>query len=145
MIHKPGLLNKSDALSRHPDLKEGMAPKDNLHVLLDTKYFTVWAVCPTVITVLGDITLHKRIKSSQEYDKDVSIAIEAILKNGPRSLVNGLEEWNWEDGIILFIGHVYVLKNDTLWEDIVKRYHDHLAIGHPGRWKTYELVLREFW
>src|SRR4029077_10346829 len=122
-----------------------IAPEDNLRVLLDTKYFTVRAVRPTTITVSGDTTLRQRIKSSQEYDKDVSIAIEAILKNGPRSLVKGLEEWNLEDGIILFRGQIYVPKDDNLRRDIVKKYHDHIATGHPGRWKTYELISREFW
>jgi hypothetical protein len=145
IVHKPGVLNKSDALSRCLDHKEGIASKDNLCVLLDTKYFTVRAAHPTTITVLGDTTLRQRIKSSQEYDKDVSIAIEAILKNGPRSLAKGLEDWNLEDGILFFRGQVYIPKDDSLRKDIVKRYHDHIAIGHPGRWKTYKLVSGEFW
>jgi len=52
---------------------------------------------------------------------------------------------NLEDGIILYRGQVYVPKNEALQRDIVKKYHNHVAIGHPGRWKTYELVSREFW
>jgi hypothetical protein len=28
---------------------------------------------------------------------------------------------------------------------IVKKYHEHTALGHPGRWKTFEMVSREFW
>src|SRR6202158_3836631 len=73
------------------------------------------------------------------------MALEMILKNGPRSLTKGLEEWNLEDGIILYRGQVYIPKEESLRRDIVKRYHDHVATGHPGRWKTYELVSREFW
>ena len=95
--------------------------------------------------MLGDTSLHQQIKSSQEYDKEVSQALEIILKNGPRSLTKGLEDWNLEDGIILYRGQIYVPRNDTLRPEIVKRYHDHIATGHPGRWKTYELISREFW
>ena len=54
--------------------------------------------------MLGDTSLRQQIKSSQEYDKEVSQALEVILKNGPRSLTRGLEEWNLEDGIILYRG-----------------------------------------
>src|SRR6202046_3183198 len=113
--------------------------------LLDTKFFKVNAIRPTTVKVLGDTTLRQRIKSTQEYDKEVSQALESILKNGPRSLTKGLEDWNLEDGIILYRGQVYVPKEESLRRDIVKRYHDHVATGHPGRWKTYELVSREFW
>jgi hypothetical protein len=67
---------------------------------------------------LGDSSLHQQIKSTQEYDKDVSMAIETILKNGPRSLAKGLEEWNLEDGIILHKGQVYIPKNEELRRDI---------------------------
>ena len=53
IIHKPGTQNKSDALSSHPDHKEGMAAEEEW-VLLDTKFFAIWAVCPIAVTVLGD-------------------------------------------------------------------------------------------
>jgi len=62
-----------------------------------------------------------------------------------RSIIKGLEDWNLEDGIILYRGHIYVPKDPDLRRDIVKSYHDHIATGHPGRWKTYKLVSREFW
>jgi hypothetical protein len=137
--------NKSDALSRWPDHKEGIATENEECVLLDNKFFTINATRPTAITVLGDTTLRQHIKATQEYNKDVSNAVETILKNGPRSLAKGLEEWNLEDGIILYKGQVYVPKDEELRRDIVKKYHDNVAIGHPGRWKTYELISREFW
>ena len=60
-------------------------------------------------------------------------------------LQKGLEEWNLEDGIILYRGQIYVPKDDSLQCEVVMRYHDHVATSHPGRWKTYELISREFW
>ena len=50
----------------------------------------------------------------QTYDKEVSEVLETLLSSGPQSLTKGLEEWNLEDGIILFRGQVYVPKDEEL-------------------------------
>ena len=71
--------------------------------------------------------------------------LDVILHNGPRSLVKNLQEWNYEDGLILFRGKVYIPNDIKLRQDIVKMHHDSLTAGHPGRFKTYELISREFW
>ncbi len=52
--------------------------------------------------MLGDTTLRQRIRETQTYDKEVSEVLETLLSSGPRSLTKGLEEWNLEDGVILF-------------------------------------------
>ena len=141
IIHKPGAFNKADALSRRPDHKEGMLPADDNRILLDNKFFAIRATH----TEPHDTVLRQRIKNAQSYDPEVSQALETILKNGDSSITKGLQDWNLEDGIILHRGHIYVPKDADLRRDIVKRYHNHPAIGHPGRWKTYELVSRDFW
>ena len=97
------------------------------------------------LTVLGDTTLQQRIQETQTYDKEVSEALETLLKSGPRSLTKGLEEWNLEDGVILFRGQVYIPKDEELQREIVNKYHSHIAIGHLGRWKTYKLISQDFW
>jgi hypothetical protein len=114
IVHQPGVQNKSDALSRHPDHKEGIALGNEEHVLLHSNFFSARAAHPTAVTALGDLPLKQQIKSVQEYDKEVSIALESILKNGPRSITRGLEDWNLEDGVILYRGQVYVPKDETL-------------------------------
>jgi transposase InsO family protein len=98
-----------------------------------------------IVSIQGDTTLRDRIKAAQTYDTEVSKALESILKNGPRLVSKGLEDRNLEDGLILYRGQIYNPKDLNLRRDIVKQYHEHLATGHPGRWKTYKLVLREFW
>jgi hypothetical protein len=122
-----------------------MALDNDDRVLLDNRFFTIRATQTTAVNISGDNTIRQRIVATQEYDKEVTQALESILKNGPRSITKGLEDWNLEDGLILYRGQVYVPQNETLRRDIVKQYHDHVATGHPGRWKTYELVSREFW
>jgi hypothetical protein len=122
-----------------------MALDNDDHVLLDSKFFTIHATQTTAVNISGDNTIRQRIVATQEYNKEVTQALESILKNGPRSITKGLEDWNLEDGLILYRGQVYVPQKETLRRDIVKQYHDHVATGHPGRWKTYKLVSREFW
>ena len=145
IIHKPGSQNKADALSRHPDHSEGMELDNDDRVLLDTKFFAIQAIRPQAITMQGNNMLREHIKAAQDYDNEVIKALESILKNGPRSIAKGLEDWNLEDGIILYRGQVYIPKNVDLHHEIVKTYHEHIATGHPGQWKTYELISRDFW
>ena len=37
--------------------------------------------------------------------------LKEILLSGPRSFTKGLQDWNYEDGLILFKGLVYVPNN----------------------------------
>ncbi len=109
ILHKPGSSNCADPLSQHPDLKEGMLPEESKEkTLLNTKYFTIRALQDT------SVSWKAHLKNAQDYDTEVSQALEAILKNGPRSLTKGLEDWNLEDGLILHCRHIYVPKDDIL-------------------------------
>ena len=42
-------------------------------------------------------------------------------------------------------GKVYVPKNKELRTEVIWLHHDVLAAGHGGRWKTVELVTRNYW
>jgi hypothetical protein len=59
IIHKPGTQNKSDALSRRPDHKEGMALDNDDRVLLDNRFFTIHATQTTVVNISGDNTIRQ--------------------------------------------------------------------------------------
>jgi transposase InsO family protein len=145
ITHHPGTHNKSDALSRRPDHREGVEHDNEERVLLDPKSFAIRATRPGAVVTAGDPNLRKRLKETQEHDPEVSQALATILRNGPRSITKGLEDWNLEEGLILFRGKIYVPKSQELRRDIVKMHHDSIATGHPGRWKTYELVTQNYW
>src|SRR5271170_2901380 len=93
----------------------------------------------------GDGALLRRVRQCREKDGQVAEALAKLQKLGPRTLRKGIEEWNAEDGLTLFRGRVYVPKDVSVRRDIVKLHHDSLAAGHPGRWKTLELVSRNYW
>ena len=41
-------------------------------------------------------------------------------------------------------GKVYVPKDEKLRVEVIRLHHDVLAVGHGGRWKTVELVIRNY-
>ena len=145
IVYRPGRLGgKPDALSRRSDLKpEGI---DNAErTLLDPSLFQLKAMRRGMTRIEGDQELLKQIRRSKAYDEELVEAIECLKGRAPRSLQKGLEEWNTEDGLVLYRGKVYVPKDSELRRQIVSLHHDSLPTGHPGRWKTYELVSRNYW
>ena len=45
-----------------------------------------------------------------------------------------------KDRLIHFKGYIYVPKNDTLREDIIRRHHNFTLIEYLGQYKTQELI-----
>src|SRR5687767_4389471 len=77
-----------------------------------------------------------------------SIVLEGLRKlhqSGPTRLVNGLEEWAEEEGLVLYKGKVYVPADDDLRREVVKQCHDNPTSGHPGNHSTLELLERQYW
>ena len=42
-------------------------------------------------------------------------------------------------------GRIYVPRDTTLRGDIVRAHHDTRIAGHPGQYKTFELITRNYW
>src|SRR5260221_3556047 len=49
------------------------------------------------------------------------------------------------EGVVLYRGRVYILDNPQLHHDLVHVHHGATVTGHPGRWKTLELVSWDYW
>jgi hypothetical protein len=60
-----------------------MALDNDDRVLLDNKFFTIGTTQTTAVNISGDNTIRQQIVATQEYDKEVTQALESILKNGP--------------------------------------------------------------
>jgi hypothetical protein len=142
--HRPGKSSlKPDALSRRPDHGKGEDDNENV-ILLKPEYLSIKAIRQGhVLLVAGEKKLLQEIRQSKIYDESVVKAVEE-LKKSPQKAVLG-EEWAEEQGLILFRGKVYVPKNEELRRKIVEAHHDSTLAGHPGRWKTLELVSRNYW
>jgi hypothetical protein len=142
--HRPGKNSmKPDALSRRPDHGKGENDNDNV-VLLKPAYFKIQALKQGHALLNGyEPKLLKEIRNAKELDESVVKAVEEMKKSNIRRIEG--QEWSQEQGLILFQGKVYVPKDPDLRRQIVELHHDSLMAGHPGRWKTLELVSRNYW
>ena len=108
-----------------------LLPPDLFHVSANT-------TGPSAQLVPGEgDTFLDRVRSCAERDEKV---IKALKELGSSGNLRG-EEWS-EDGLVLHHGKVYVPLDSQLRHDIVRAHHDTPLTGHPGRWKTTELVSR---
>ena len=57
---------------------------------------------------------------------------KSLLNSGPREFGKALQEWNFENGLLLRRGKVYVPKDRQLRLDLLKLHHDTVLAGHPG-------------
>jgi len=86
--------------------------------------------------------LKEKIKMAQKRDERVVKAVEELKKAGVKTLRN--EEWEIEDGVVLKERRIYVPEGELRGE-IIWLHHDTPVGGHGGRWKTTELVTRNYW
>ena len=54
-------------------------------------------------------------------------------------------EWQIEKDLVLKEGKIYVPKDGELRVEIIQLHHNVLVAEHGGRWKTMELVTRNYW
>jgi hypothetical protein len=142
--HRPGKSSgKPDALSRRPDHGKGENDNENV-TLLKPSYFLIQALKQGHALVNGDeAEILKKIRNCKDLDEKVVKAVEEMKDSNFKKLDG--HEWSEEQGLILFRGKVYVPKNPEIRREIVKLHHDSVIAGHPGRWKTLELVTRNYW
>ncbi len=88
--------------------------------------------------------MHK-IRVCPTRDTEVIEALQTVRLLGPAGLHCDLVDWNIKQGLLLYCGKVYVLKDIALCTDIVKTHHNLPPAGHPGQAKMLELVSRNYW
>jgi len=90
-----------------------------------------------------EVDVLEKIKRARSKDEDVVRVVEEMKKAGVRELRG--DEWKLEEDLVLKEGKVYVLKDKELRAEVIWLHHDVPAAGHRGRWKTVELVMRNYW
>ena len=76
----------------------------------------------------------KEIKKNTTKEKEV---VQALRKE------NSLT-WE-EDKVVYMEGRIYVLNSKKIREDILKKNHDSVDVGHPGQHRMLELIKRTYW
>lgn len=137
-------MGKPDALSRRAD--HGTGSQDNQDItLLPPSLFTIRALEGVSINgeeqlILRDI--HKG-NNSEEQEESVAKAARELKHSSTRTVQSA--EWSEVDGLLMFRGKIYVPTGSDLQRHIVSLCHDSRIAGHAGRWKTLELVSRNYW
>jgi len=129
-------MGKADGLSRRPDWQERIEKDNEDRTLIKPEWVR------RVETMIEEGNLRERIRKAQEGDERVVKAVEELKKAGVKTLRD--EEWEIEDGVVLKKGRIYVLEGE-LREEVIQLHHDTPVGGHGGRWKTTELVTRNYW
>ena len=70
-------------------------------------------------------------------------AVQGLRKGKGKSVRS--VEWSESDGLLQFRGKIYIPNDPELRRRITSLHHDTLVAGHAGRWKTLELVSRNYW
>jgi hypothetical protein len=112
--------------------------------LLKPEFFAIKAISCKHTSLVNNSELLKRIKSALKNDK-MTKDYKHLLTSGPHEFQKSLEEWNFENRLLLHRGKNYVPRDKNLHLDLLKLHHNTLLAGHPGQWKTLELLSRNYW
>ena len=129
-------------LSCNPEFVVEDAEDNQQCFLVDPKVFKIQTGCQGHALVEGEKKL------LQEIREGIALLLKSLkeVENlGPKRIAKGLEEWNEENGLLIHQGRVVVPDNPDLQRRILELHHDAPTAGHPGRWKTFELVSRNYW
>ena len=139
--HVPGnRIEKADGLSRRLDWKVGIEKDNENQVLIKDD----WIRRVQEVVIEGpEVDIVEKIKKARSRDEDIVRVVEEMKKVGVKELRG--EEWKLEGDLVLKEGKVYVPKDEELRAEVIWLHHDVLAVGHGGRWKTVELVMRNYW
>ena len=78
--------------------------------------------------------------------EDQEEVVITVVKELKKSLAKSVRssEWSLENGLLYYRGKVYVPGTELCHWILTLCHHSKLT-GHPGRWKTLELVSRNYW
>lgn len=130
LLHKPGSqMGKANALSRVKGLEKG--ENDNKDVtLLKSEFF--------IQTMEIEAPKDEIIDTIQKCKNNRDIYVQ-------RTLDQKLDGWRKDNDLILWEHCIYVPKDKQLRSKIITMHHDAILRGHPGQYKTLELITRNYW
>ena len=132
-------MGKVDRLSRRLDWKVGIEKDNENQVLIKGN----WIHRVQEVVIEGpEVDIVEKIKKARSRDEDIVRVVEEMKKVGVKELRG--EEWKLEGDLVLKEGKVYVPKDKELRAEVIQLHHDVPVVGYGGRWKTVELVTRNY-
>jgi len=137
-------MGKPDALLWRPDHGKGTSDNKDI-VLLRLELIAVRALEGLHLEGPERDMLREICQGNQKGDQKEPIAKVARELRQTSSKTVHSAEWLEDDRVLWFRGKIYVPQNSDLQRWIVLLCHDTKVAGHPRRWKTLELVSRNYW
>jgi len=137
-------MGKPDALSQRPDHGKGTSNNEDV-VLLRPELIAVQALEELHLEGPERDMLREIRQGNQKGNQKEPVAKAARELRQTSSKTVRSAEWSEDNGVLWFRGKIYVPQNLDLWRQIVSLYHNTKVAGHPGCWKTLELVSRNYW
>ena len=136
-------MGKPDALSQRSD--HGSSMEDNQNLTLLTLNLFVIRALEGLQAVGEERDILREIRRRMEAEDQEEVVVTAVkeLKKSPAKSVRS-SEWSLDNGLLYYRGKVYVPGTELRCQ-ILTLCHDSKLAGHPGRWKTLELVSRNYW
>jgi transposase InsO family protein len=157
IMHRAGKQNgKADALTRRDD---EVTAQNGIKAEYRTKAFLSQdQVDPRVLKDLGievpEVDMLAPVKEDT-FDEPIGLVDRILQANRGSASLDALRveatsnepnEFELEDGILLYSGRLVVPQVDKLPTALIKEAHDQVSTAHPGRDKTYQLLRpRYYW
>jgi len=119
--HKPGILNKADALSRRPDYPQGTSEHE---LAFPTNMFANEIITDDTLPAILDAQ-----QTSTEYFQQIGNKYPLKHDDGG---------WTYNERIV-------VAENNDLRRGVISLYHDSITAGHPGQRRTLDAASKDYW
>jgi len=96
-----------DPLSRQADHEMGINLDNMNQMLLKPEFFTINALEATHELPINDKIILKEVKAALLSD-EVTKDYKSLLKSGPREFKKSLQDWNYENRLLLYKGKIYI-------------------------------------
>lgn len=140
--YQPGKLSRPDALSRRPDHKKGEGANQEEPGIIPPERFIGFEAATITLT---DTSLENLIEEKSAMDPEIKTIRENLEnKDLPLDTRKTLQDYYTVGKTVIWKDKILVPNNDEIKKKILESRHDSVLAGHPGRYRTLELVQRHY-
>ena len=133
IVYRPGVENKkADILSRRYEHQEEAAlDRGESPALISSEFF--------ISAILTDNDIKDLIRDALPDDKSVSKIIKSLEEDTP------VKGWHLDSGLAYYHNRIYIPNKPELCQSVLESRHNNPSVGHPGHFRTYDLISRDFY
>ena len=133
IVYRPGAQNrKADILSRREEHREEAAKGGGETPALISPELFISAILP-------DSDLNDLIRDALPDDKSVEKVLKSLEENIP------VKGWHLDNGLLYYHDRIYVPNESEIRKAVLESRHDNPAAGHPGQFRTLDLLSRNYY